>query len=74
MIDKVNNRMRKLMDNCDDIKGFVVLVNDSIGGGTGSGLGALETICQKNLNTKTPSCGRLNRLIAKFIPSMTASM
>jgi tubulin alpha len=31
--------MRKLVDNCDNVQGFVV--NHSVGGGTGSGLGAL---------------------------------
>merc|ERR1739846_98980 len=39
MIDKVNDRLRKLVDNCDNVQGFVV--NHSVGGGTGSGLGAL---------------------------------
>ena len=39
IIDKVNDRMRKLVDNCDNVQGFVV--NHSVGGGTGSGLGAL---------------------------------
>ncbi|ETO15049.1 alpha tubulin 1 [Reticulomyxa filosa] len=34
-IDKVNDRLRKLVNNCDNVKGFF------IGGGTGSGLGAL---------------------------------
>jgi len=39
MIDKVNDRLRKLVDNCDNVQGF--LINHSVGGGTGSGLGAL---------------------------------
>merc|ERR1712025_66722 len=39
MIDKVNDRLRKLVDNCDNVQGFVV--NHAVGGGTGSGLGAL---------------------------------
>ena len=39
IIDKVNDRLRKLVDNCDNVQGFVI--NHSVGGGTGSGLGAL---------------------------------
>merc|ERR1712061_389682 len=39
MIDKVNDRLRKLVDNYDNVQGFVV--SHSVGGGTGSGLGAL---------------------------------
>jgi len=39
MIDKVNDRMRKLVDNCDNVQGFIV--NHSVGGGTGSGMGSL---------------------------------
>jgi len=39
MIDKVNDRLRKMVQNCDNVQGFVV--NHSVGGGTGSGLGAL---------------------------------
>merc|ERR1712130_180712 len=39
MIDRVNDRLRKLVDNCDNVQGF--MVNHSVGGGTGSGLGAL---------------------------------
>ena len=38
-IDIVNDRLRKLVDNCDNVQGFVI--NHSVGGGTGSGLGAL---------------------------------
>jgi len=129
MIDKVSDRLRKLVDNCDNVQGFVV--NHSVGGGTGSGLGALilercavdyrkksklgfeiypsptistcivepynallathwlldhtevsvvldnEAIyglCQKNLDIKRPSYENLNRIIAKVISSMTASL
>jgi tubulin alpha len=39
MIDKVNDRLRKTVDNCSSLQGFAV--NHSVGGGTGSGLGAL---------------------------------
>jgi tubulin alpha len=39
IIDRVCDRMRKLADNCANVQGFVV--NHSVGGGTGSGLGAL---------------------------------
>ena len=39
MIDKFNDRLRKLVDNCYNVQGFVI--NHSVGGGTGSGLGAL---------------------------------
>ena len=35
IIDKVNHRMRKLMDNCDNVQGFVV--SHSAGGDTGLG-------------------------------------
>jgi tubulin alpha len=35
----VNDRLRKLVDNCQNVQGFVI--NHSVGGGTGSGLGAL---------------------------------
>ena len=38
IIDKVNDRMRKLVDNCHNVQGLVV--NHSVGG-AGSGLGAL---------------------------------
>jgi len=129
IIDKVNDRLRKLVDNCDNVQGFVI--NHSVGGGTGSGLGALileriavdyrkksklgfevypsptistcvvepynalltthwlldhtevsllldneaiYEICQKQLDIKRPSYGNLNRLIAKVISSMTASL
>jgi len=36
-IDKVNNRLRKIVDNCDNVAG--VVANHSMGGGTGPGLG-----------------------------------
>merc|ERR1712032_1573757 len=41
MIDKVNDRLRKLVDNCDNVQGFVVI--HSVGGGTGSGLNEFQT-------------------------------
>merc|ERR1712062_868183 len=129
MIDKVNDRLRKLVDNCDNVQGFIV--NHAVGGGTGSGLGALileriavdyrkkskigfeaypspvistcivepynamlsthwlldhtevsvlldneaiYAICQKQLNIQRPSYIQLNRIIAKVISSMTASL
>jgi len=39
IIDKVNDRLRKLVDACDNVQGFII--THSVGGGTGSGLGAL---------------------------------
>ena len=39
IIDKVNDRLRKLVDNSNGVQGFIVF--HSVGGGTGSGLGAL---------------------------------
>jgi tubulin alpha len=39
IIDKVNDRLRKLVDNCENVQGFVI--NHAVGGGSGSGLGAL---------------------------------
>jgi tubulin alpha len=39
IVDQVNDRVRKLVDNCDNVQGFVI--NHAVGGGTGSGLGAL---------------------------------
>jgi len=129
MIDKVNDRLRKLVDNCDNVQGFVV--NHSVGGGTGSGLGALileriavdyrkksklgfevypsptqstcvvepynalltthwlldhteisvvldneaiYEVCQKKLDIKRPSADTVNRLIAKVVSSITASL
>merc|ERR1719429_1081734 len=129
MIDKVTDRLRKLVDNCDNVQGFVM--KHAVGGGTGSGLGALMLekmavdyrrksklgfevypsptistcvvepynalltthwlldhteisvvldneavyeICQKNLDIKRPSYDTLNRMFAKVISSMTASL
>jgi len=37
--DQVNDRIRKLVDNSENVQGFIV--NHSVGGGTGSGLGML---------------------------------
>merc|ERR1712154_333052 len=39
MMNIINDRIRKLVDNSDNVQGF--LINHSVGGGTGSGLGAL---------------------------------
>jgi len=39
IIDTVSDRLRKLVDNSDNVQGFVM--NHAVGGGTGSGLGAL---------------------------------
>jgi len=39
LMDKVNDRVRKLVDNSENVQGFIV--NHSVGGGTGSGLGML---------------------------------
>ena len=39
IIDRVSDKLRKLVDNCDNLMGFVI--NHAVGGGTGSGLGAL---------------------------------
>merc|ERR1711997_1225547 len=39
MMDQVNDRMQKLVDNSENVQGFIV--NHSVGGGTGSGLGML---------------------------------
>lgn len=39
IMDQVNDRLRKLVDNSENVQGFIV--NHSLGGGTGSGLGAL---------------------------------
>jgi tubulin alpha len=39
VIDRVSDRLRKLVDNCDNLMGFVI--SHAVGGGTGSGLGAL---------------------------------
>merc|ERR1711994_1021965 len=39
MGDQVNDRLRKLVDNSQNVQGFII--NHAVGGGTGSGLGAL---------------------------------
>jgi len=39
MMDKINDRIRKLVDNCQNVQGFIM--THSVGGGTGSGLGCL---------------------------------
>eukprot|EP00494_Astrolonche_serrata_P031563 UN31832 len=128
-MDVVNDRIRKMVDNSENVQGFVV--HHSVGGGTGSGLGmlileriavdfrkkskigfeiypsptistcivepyngllsthwlldhtdvslildneALYEICQKKLDIKKPSYVNLNRIIAKVVSSMTASL
>jgi len=38
-VDDVNEAVRKLADNCTNVQGFIM--NHSVGGGTGSGMGAL---------------------------------
>jgi tubulin alpha len=38
-MDVVNDRIRKLVDNSENVQGFIV--NHSVGGGTGSGMGML---------------------------------
>eukprot|EP01083_Nonionella_stella_P086050 238803_1 len=39
IIDIVNDRIRKAVDNCDNLQG--VIIHHAVGGGTGSGLGCL---------------------------------
>jgi len=39
ILDQVNDRLRKLVDNSKNVQGFIV--SHAVGGGTGSGLGAL---------------------------------
>merc|ERR1739848_384334 len=39
MMDIVSDRLRKLVDNSQNVQGFII--NHSVGGGTGSGLGML---------------------------------
>jgi tubulin alpha len=39
IIDRVNDKIKKQFDACDNLQGFII--NHSVGGGTGSGLGAL---------------------------------
>merc|ERR1719464_2574021 len=38
-MDNINERVRKMVDNSENVQGFIV--NHSVGGGTGSGLGML---------------------------------
>merc|ERR1711981_752049 len=39
ILDQVNDRLRKLVDNSQNVQGFIM--HHAVGGGTGSGLGAL---------------------------------
>merc|ERR1712157_466688 len=39
MMDVVNDRIRKLVDNCENVQGFIC--SHAVGGGTGSGMGML---------------------------------
>jgi len=39
LMDVVNDRVRKMVDNSDNVQGFIV--NHAVGGGTGSGMGML---------------------------------
>merc|ERR1711902_49600 len=39
ILDQVNDRLRKLVDNSENVQGFII--HHAVGGGTGSGLGAL---------------------------------
>merc|ERR1712167_396648 len=92
--------VRKLADNSTNVQGFIV--NHSVGGGTGSGMGALilerlavdyrkktkigfEIYPSPQISTaivdpynaldlKTPTYDNLNRIIAKTISAMTASL
>jgi len=129
ILDQVNDRLRKLVDNSENVQGFII--HHAVGGGTGSGLGALileriavdyrkkskigfeiypspkistcivepynsmlsthwlldhtevsvvldneaiYAICQKQCDIDRPSYMQLNRIIAKVISSMTASL
>merc|ERR1719384_3082224 len=88
LMDIVNDRVRKLVDNCENVQGFIV--QHAVGGGSGSGMGmlilertdvslvldneALYGICQKKLDIKKPSYENLNRIIAKVVSSMTAAL
>merc|ERR550534_983675 len=38
-MDKVNDRIRKMVEDCDNVQGFIM--THSVGGGTGSGMGML---------------------------------
>ena len=55
MIDTFENQLRKLLDNCDNIQGF--LINHSVSGGTGSGFGCLLL---EKLDTLLPKKRRVN--------------
>jgi tubulin alpha len=129
ILDQVNDRLRKLVDNSQNVQGFIM--HHAVGGGTGSGLGALileriavdyrkkskigfevypapkistaivepynamlsthwlldhtevsvildneaiYSICQKQLDVPRPSYDELNKIVAKVISSMTASL
>merc|ERR1712091_606193 len=39
ILDQVNDRLRKLVDNSQNVQGFII--HHAVGGGTGSGLGML---------------------------------
>lgn len=39
LVDEINDRISKLVDNCDNVEGFFLF--HSVGGGTGAGLGSL---------------------------------
>jgi len=39
MMDQINDRVKKLVEDCDNVQGFII--THSVGGGTGSGLGML---------------------------------
>ena len=55
MIDKINDKIRKLCDSYDNLQGFII--NHSVAAGTGSGLGSLifESI-STNYNKKVKVC------------------
>jgi len=129
LMDTVSERLRKLVENAENVQGFII--NHAVGGGTGSGLGslilenlavdhrkkpklgfevypsptistcivepynallathwltdhteisvvldneAIYSICSKQLDIRHPSYETLNRLIAKAVSSMTASL
>ncbi|ETO02311.1 hypothetical protein RFI_35125 [Reticulomyxa filosa] len=81
IINKVNDRLRKLVDNCDNVMCFVI--GHSVCGGTGSGPTEVSLlldndtiygICQKQLIIAKPDVDNLNKLISKVISAMTASL
>merc|ERR1712241_285711 len=39
MMDQINDRVKKLVEDCDNVQGFII--THSVGGGTGSGMGML---------------------------------